>query len=95
MGSKSVTNVATYGTLVTASGALCDSALFSLEIAVSTKLLTSDGTRTKTSVSLISLVAVVGLQGRVVVIGQAHVVQAINLTRVARVLMPNPPRIYR
>ena len=43
-----------------ASGVVCDSSLFSLEIAVSTKLLTSDGARTKTSVSLIKQVALVG-----------------------------------
>ena len=43
-----------------ASGVLCDSSIFSLEIAVSTKLLTSDGARTKTSVSLIKQVALVG-----------------------------------
>ena len=52
MGSKSVTTVATSSVLVAASGVLCDCSLFSLEITVSTKLLTSDGARTETSVSL-------------------------------------------
>ena len=42
-GSKSVASVATFGVLVTVSGAICDSFLFLLEIAVSTKILTSDG----------------------------------------------------
>ena len=75
MGSTSVASVA-------ASGVVCDSSLFSLEIAVSKKLLTSDGARTKSSVSLIKQVAFVGqqreafgLQGRVVDVahvGQAH-----------------------
>ena len=60
---------------VAASGVVC-------EIAVSKKLLTSDGARTKSSVSLIKQVAFVrqqreafGLQGRVVDVahvGQAH-----------------------
>ena len=82
MGSTSVANVAASGVLSAASGVVCDSSLFSLEIAVSTKLLTSDGARTKTSVSLIKQVALVGqlheafgLQGRVVDVahvGQAH-----------------------
>ena len=49
MGSTSVASVAASGVLLAASGVVCDSSLFSLEIAVSTKLLTSDGTRTKTS----------------------------------------------
>ena len=81
MGSTSVTSVAASGILVTASDVVCDRSLFSLEIAVSTKLLTSDGARTKTSVSLIKQVALVGqqheafsLQGRVVDI--VHVSQA-------------------
>ena len=52
MGSTSVASVAASGVLLAASGVVCDSSLFSLEIAVSTKLLTSDGARTKTSVSL-------------------------------------------
>ena len=60
MGSTSVASVAASGVLLAASGVVCDSSLFSLEIAVSTKLLTSDGTRTKTSVSLINQVALVG-----------------------------------
>ena len=65
-----------------ASGVVCDSSLFSLEIAVNRKLLTSDGARTKSSVSLIKQVALVGqqhepfgLQGRVVdvaYVSQAH-----------------------
>ena len=42
-GSKSVASVAAPGVLVAASGVVCDSFLFSLEIAVSKKLLTSDG----------------------------------------------------
>ena len=64
MGSTSVASVAASGVLVAASGVVCDSSLFSLEIAVSTKLLTvtSDGARTKTSVSLIKQVALVGQQ---------------------------------
>ena len=45
MGSTSVASVASSGVLLAASGAVCDSSLFSLEIAVSTKLLTSDGAR--------------------------------------------------
>ena len=60
MGSTSVASVASSGVLLAASGAVCDSSLFSLEIAVSTKLLTSDGARAKTSVSLIKQVALVG-----------------------------------
>ena len=60
MGSTSVASVAASGLLFVASGVECDSSLFSLEIAVSTKLLTSDGARTKTSVSLIKQVALVG-----------------------------------
>ena len=82
MGSTSVARVAASGVLVAASGVVCDSSLFSLEIAVSKKLLTSDGARTKSSVSLIKQVAFVGLQhkafglqGRVVDVahvGQAH-----------------------
>ena len=60
MGSTSVASVAASGVLLAASGVVCDSSLFSLEIAVSTKLLTSDGARTKTSVSLIKQVALVG-----------------------------------
>ena len=59
MGSTSVASVAAYGVLLAASGVVCDSSLFSLEIAVSTKLPTSDGVRTKTSVSLIKQVALV------------------------------------
>ena len=56
----SVASVAASGVLLAASGVVCDSSLFSLEIAVSTKLLTSDGARPKTSVSLIKQVALVG-----------------------------------
>ena len=79
MGSTSVASVAASDVLLAASGVVCDS---SLEIAINTKLLTSDGARTKTSVSLIKQVALVGqqhetfgLQGRVVDVahvGQAH-----------------------
>ena len=75
-------SVAASGVLVAASGVVCDSSLFSLEIAVSTKLLTSDGARTKASVPLLNQVVLVGqqheafsLQGRVVDVaqdGQAH-----------------------
>ena len=78
MGSTSVANVAASGVLSAASGVVCDCSLFSLEIAISTKLMTSDGARMKTSVSLIKQVALVeafGLQGRVVDVahvGQAH-----------------------
>ena len=80
MGSTSDANVAASGVLVAASGVVCDSSLFSLEIAISTKLLTSDGARTTNSVSLMKQVALVGqqhevfgLQGRVVVyVGQVH-----------------------
>ena len=82
MGSTSVASVTASGVLVVASGVVCYSYLFSFEIAVSKKLLTSDGARTKTSVSLIKQVALVrkqheafGLQGRVVdvaLVGQAH-----------------------
>ena len=82
LGSKSVASVAACGVFVAASGVICDSSLFSLEIAVSTKLLISDGARAKTSVFLINQVAFVGqqheafsLQGRVVDVvhvGQAH-----------------------
>ena len=60
MGSTSVASVAASGVLLAASGVVYDSSLFSLEIAVSTKLLTSDGARTKTSVSPIKQVALVG-----------------------------------
>ena len=60
MGSTSVASVAASGVLLAASGVVCDSSLLSLGIAVSTKLLTSDGARTKTSVSLIKQVALVG-----------------------------------
>ena len=59
MGSTSVASVAASGVLLSASGVVCDSSLFSLEIAVSTKLLTSDGARTKPSVSPIKQVALV------------------------------------
>ena len=82
MGSRSAASVAASGVLVAASGVVYDSYLFSLEIAVSKKLLTSDGARTKISVSLIKQVAFVGqqheafgLQGRVVDVahvGYAH-----------------------
>ena len=81
MGSTSVVNAAS-GVLVEASGVVSDSSLFTLEIAISKKLLTSDGVRTKSSVSLIKQDALVGqqheafgLQGRVVDVahvGQAH-----------------------
>ena len=81
-GSKSVASVAVSDVLVAASGVVCNSSLFSLEIAASAKLLTSDGARAKTSVSLINQVALVrqqheafGWQGRVVDVahvGQAH-----------------------
>ena len=81
-GSKIVASVAAFGVLVAASGMVSDSSLFSLEIAVSTKLLTSDSAWMKTNVSLINQVALVaqqhevfGLQGRVVDVahvGQAH-----------------------
>ena len=60
MGSTSVASVAASGVLLAASGVVCNSSLFLLEIAVSTKLLTSDGPRTKTRVSLIKQVALVG-----------------------------------
>ena len=53
MGSTSVAGVAASGVLVVASGVVRYSSLFSSEIAVSKKLLTSDGAQTKTSVSLI------------------------------------------
>ena len=53
LGSKGVTGVAASGVLAGASGVVCDGSLFQ-EIAVSTKLLTSDGVRAKTSVSLCS-----------------------------------------
>ena len=82
MGSTSVASVAASGVLVAACGVVCDSSLFSLEIAVSKNLLTSDDARTKSSVSLIKQVALVGqqheaygLEGRVVDVahvGQAH-----------------------
>ena len=82
MGSTSVASVVASGVLVAASGVVCVSSLFSLQIAVSTKLLTSDDARMKTSVALIKQVAPVGqqheafgLQGRVVDVahvGQAH-----------------------
>ena len=58
MGSKSVTIVAASGVLVVASDVQCDSSLFLLEIVGSTKLLMPAGARTKTSVSLITQVAV-------------------------------------
>ena len=74
--------MAASGVLVAASDVVCDSSLFSLEIAVSKKLLTSDSARMKSSVSLIKQVAFVGqqrealgLQDRVVDVvhvGQAH-----------------------
>ena len=81
LGSTSVACVAASGVLVAASGVVCNSFLFSFEIACNTKLLTSDGARTKTRVSLINHVALVGqkheafgLQGRVVDV--AHASQA-------------------
>ena len=89
---KGVASLAASGGLVAASGAACDSYLYSMEIAVSTKLLTSDDARTKTSMLLINQIALVGqhnafgLQGRVVNV--AHVGQ---LTRDTRVLLPNRP----
>ena len=77
-GSESVASVAASGVLVAASGVICDSSLFSLEIAAQNYwYLTA---RMKTSVSLINKVALVGpqykalvLQGRVVDV--AHVDQ--------------------
>ena len=82
MGSTSVASVAASCVLVAASGVVYDSSLFSLEIAVSKKLITSDGAWTKSSVSLIKQFALVGqqneafcLQDRVVYVahvGQAH-----------------------
>ena len=84
IGSKCVASVAASGVLVAVSGVAYDSSLFSMEITVSTKLLTFDGVRTKTSVSLISQVALVGqqheafgFQGRVV---DGHM--SVKLTRV-------------
>ena len=81
MGSTSVASVAASGVLVVASGVVCDSSLFSLEIAVSKNVLTSDGAR-RAVCPLIKQVALVGqqhevfgLQGRVVDVahvGQAH-----------------------
>ena len=59
---KSVASVAASGVLAAASGVVCNRSLFSLEIAFSTQLLTSDGARAKTSVSLINQVALVGQQ---------------------------------
>ena len=61
-GSKSVASVVASGVLVAASGVVCDRSLFLLEITVSTKLLTSDGARAKTSVPLINQVALVEQQ---------------------------------
>ena len=81
MGSKSVANLAASGVLASASGVICDSSLFSLEIIVSTKLLISDGARTRTNVSPINQVALVGQQHKAVgwqgkVVDDAHVGQA-------------------
>ena len=88
-GSKSVASVADSGVLVVGSGIACDSSLFSLEIVISTKLLTSEGEGTNTSVSLINQVVLVGqhhkafgLQGRVVDVahvGQAHLCHASHI----------------
>ena len=84
-GSKRVASVATSGVLVAASGVVCDNSLFSSEIAVSTKVLTSDGTLKKTSLSLIKQVALVlackpgSLMWRM----------SVELTRVTQIELPN------
>ena len=80
-GSKSFANVAASGVLASASGVICDSSLFPLEIVVSIKLLKSDGAQTRTSVSPINQVVLVGQQHKAVgwqgkVVDDAHVGQA-------------------
>ena len=91
MGSTSVASVAASGVLLAASGVVCDSSLFSLEIAVSTKLLTSDSARTKTSVSLIKQVALVGNNTKrsACKAGLLMLRMSVKLTRVTRVVLPN------
>ena len=80
-GSKSVASVSASDVFVVASGVVCNRSLFSLEIALSTKLLTSDDARAKTSVSLINQVALVGQEHEAfglqsMVVDVAHVGQA-------------------
>ena len=74
------------------SGVVCDSSLFSLEIAVSKKLLTSDGARTNSSVSLIKQVAFVGQQHEAFGLQGAGLLMlrmSVKLTHVTRVVLPN------
>ena len=87
MGSTSVASVAASGVLLAASGVVCDSSLFSLEIAVSTKLLTSDGARTKTSVSLIKQDN--NTKRSACKAGLLMLRMSVKLTRVTRVVLPN------
>ena len=92
MGSTSVASVAASGVLLAASGVECDSSLFSFEIAASTKLLTSDGARTKTSVSLIKQVAHVrqnNTKRSACKAGLLMLRMSVKLTRVTRVVLPN------
>ena len=60
MGSTSAVSAAASGVLVAASGVVCDSSLFSSEIAVCTKLLTPGGALMKTSVPLKKQFVLVG-----------------------------------
>ena len=89
--SKSVASAVASGVLVAASGVVCNSFLFSLQIAESKKRLTSDSARAKTSVSLINRVAFVGQQHEAFGL-QVRVVDvriSVKLTRVTAVLLPN------
>ena len=90
MGSTSVASVA-------ASGVVCCSSLFSLQIAVSTKLLTSDGARTQTSVSLINrlLLSENNTERLACKAGLLMLRMSVKLARVTRVVLPNDLTEYR
>ena len=91
VGSTSVASVATSGVLVAASGVVCGSTLFSLEIAESTKLLTSDGARTKASVSWYNrlLLSDNNTRRSACKAGLLMLRMSVGLTRVTRVVLPN------
>ena len=90
MGSTSVASVA-------ASGVVCCSSLFSLQIAVSTKLLKSDGARTQTSVSLINrlLLSENNTKRLAYNAGLLMLRMSVKLARVTRVVLPNNLTEYR
>ena len=91
MGSTSVASVAASGVFMAASGVVCDSSLFSLEITVSKKLLTSDGAGTKRSVSLINrlLLSDNNTRRSACKAGLLMLRMSVKLTRVTRVVLPN------